>query len=286
MLYSAEMRLRVTRSPGPDGVNGYHLLSFFLHLIEGVHPGLAEWLHRDSAVKPFTLSPLLPPPGRRQLAMLSIGDNLSFRITLLDEKVFAALADSVWRLSPEAELILGDMRVQCRGLATTPAESPWAGYTTFSQFLKNAGTDTRLRLEFLSPATFRSSPKGERNILFPEPPLVFGSLLNRWNAFAGASHKLNLSDVSTGAVRVSGYRLGTRLLDFGSYRELGFIGQATYECNNSLPVEAIRTLNALADFAFYAGTGAKTTMGMGQTRRMDNARSLPAGTRHDTPQKR
>jgi CRISPR/Cas system endoribonuclease Cas6 (RAMP superfamily) len=29
----------------------------------------------------------------------------------------------------------------------------------------------------------------------------------------------------------------------------------------------VRTLNLLADFAFYSGIGSKTTMGMGQARR-------------------
>jgi CRISPR-associated endoribonuclease Cas6 len=33
-------------------------------------------------------------------------------------------------------------------------------------------------------------------------------------------------------------------------------------------VDKLKALNALADFAFYCGTGAKTTMGMGQTRRI------------------
>ena len=33
--------------------------------------------------------------------------------------------------------------------------------------------------------------------------------------------------------------------------------------------EMLRLVNLLADFAFYCGTGYKTTMGMGQTRRQE-----------------
>ena len=75
-------------------------------------------------------------------------------------------------------------------------------------------------------------------------------------------------------LRISNYRLATRLMDFGSYSELGFNGQATYECSDNIPVEHVKSLNALADFAFYAGVGAKTTMGMGQCRRSEDARAL------------
>jgi CRISPR-associated endoribonuclease Cas6 len=76
------------------------------------------------------------------------------------------------------------------------------------------------------------------------------------------------------ALKVSRYRLSTRLLDFGGYQELGFSGQVTYEFSRDVPVELARAINALADFAFYGGVGAKTTMGMGQARRRESARFL------------
>ncbi len=265
MLYSAEMRLQITSSSGEGDVSGHHILSLFLNLIERANPTLAAELHRDTAVKPFTLSPLLPfrvgrPPARRE------GENLAFRVTALDEKVFAALADAVWRLSPEASLPLGSVRVRCLGLATIPAQSPWAKFVSCAQLQENAAAETRLRLAFLSPTTFRS--KGRRNVMFPEPSLVFGSLLNRWNAVAGTDCWLELPEQALGLVRVSNYRLTTSLLDFGSYQEVGFRGQATFECSDNVAEEHVKTLNTLADFAYYAGIGAKTTMGMGQAGRL------------------
>jgi CRISPR-associated endoribonuclease Cas6 len=57
------------------------------------------------------------------------------------------------------------------------------------------------------------------------------------------------------------------MLRFRRSPQVGFVGQVTYGL--MAENEAARCqLNALADFAFYAGVGIKTTMGMGQTRRV------------------
>ena len=71
-------------------------------------------------------------------------------------------------------------------------------------------------------------------------------------------------------VLVSRYRLETKMLAFNNYQELGFLGSCVYSANDDVPEDKLRTLNALADFAFFCGTGAKTTMGMGQTRKLKN----------------
>jgi CRISPR/Cas system endoribonuclease Cas6 (RAMP superfamily) len=99
MLYSVEMVLGATSSSDDAAIDGHHVLGLFLRLIENKSPVLAAELHRDSAVKPFTLSPLLLARGELRHAVLSEGRILSFRITLLGERAFAAPADAVWRLS-------------------------------------------------------------------------------------------------------------------------------------------------------------------------------------------
>ena len=266
ILYSVEMRLERVGAADSGTITGHHLLALLLRLIDTSDPRLAEELHRDSVVKPLTISPILPT--RRKASVPGEGGILSCRITFLDERVFAALADAIWRLHSDAELNLGGMCVRCRGLATTPMESRWAKFTSFSSLLENASLDKKLGLEFLSPTTFRSSGRGERNVIFPEPALVFGSLINRWNAVAGADLKLDFSVKDASMAKVSGYHLTTRMVDFGNYQELGFIGRVTYECGDGLSEGQVRVLNALTDFAFYAGVGAKTTMGMGQCQRV------------------
>jgi CRISPR-associated endoribonuclease Cas6 len=60
----------------------------------------------------------------------------------------------------------------------------------------------------------------------------------------------------------------THMLAFRRAKQVGFTGRVTYGLMAA--DEAARCqLNALAKFAFYAGVGIKTTMGMGQCRRVD-----------------
>lgn len=280
MLYSVELRLTVAGRGDLRSVTGYHLYSFFLHLMERANPALAASLHEDRGPKPFTLSPLAIAghgPGYAALpgknAAPSEGTRARLRLTLLQEEVFAAFLDALWRLPDEPGLLLSGAPVSCDGLDTIPSQSPWAAITSFAELLENAHEERKLRLAFLSPTTFRS--KGVRNSLFPEPSLVFKSLLARWNACAPPHLTLSLRGIDTSAVRLSAYRLATRMLDFGSYQELGFCGQATYELGESLESADVRAFQTLGAFAFYSGIGAKTTMSMGQARRVENAPSLP-----------
>jgi CRISPR-associated endoribonuclease Cas6 len=72
------------------------------------------------------------------------------------------------------------------------------------------------------------------------------------------------------------------MLEFGSYRQIGFAGECTYEFATDAPGELKRQVSLLADFAFHAGVGYKTTMGMGQAMRIgvrDPVGPTPRGSR-------
>jgi CRISPR-associated endoribonuclease Cas6 len=164
---------------------------------------------------------------------------------------------------------LGNINVQCCDFLFTPEKTPRVNCTTFKELYDNADNETSICMEFLSPTTFRSSGRGERNILFPEPKLIFEGLLNRWNAYTDDDLKLHLPEIGNDTIKVHNYRLTTNTIDFGKYQETGFRGKATFKFNDSLSEECIKSLNTLADFVFYCGIGAKTTMGMGQARRVN-----------------
>lgn len=270
MLYSTELRLTVTGVADVPQVTGYHVYAFFLHLVETANPALSAKLHEEGGPKPFTLSPLSPSePGVRRL-VLREGARLRIRVTLLQEGVFASLTDGVWRVPAGQSLPLGGAWVTCEGLATTPLQSPRAAFATFLDLIEGASGERKLAMAFLSPTTFRT--KGERNTLFPEPARVLGSLLSRWNAYAPSDLALHFGESVVAGVRLSAYRLSTRMLDFGSYQEQGFCGQATYSLGEGMSPDEVRAVQALGAFAFYSGIGAKTTMGMGQATRIDEAR--------------
>lgn len=91
-------------------------------------------------------------------------------------------------------------------------------------------------------------------------------MFHAWQRFSPVKFDETLEEALP-LVRVSDYDLRTELIHFGRYKVIGFKGRVSY----TAPREANRTLqvalNALADFAFFAGVGYKTTMGLGQVKR-------------------
>jgi CRISPR-associated endoribonuclease Cas6 len=66
---------------------------------------------------------------------------------------------------------------------------------------------------------------------------------------------------------IAQHELCTAMFQFPRHLQIGFVGR----CRFATPIgdaERLQMLNALADFALYAGVGYKTTMGMGQVRRL------------------
>ena len=251
MLYSVVLKLKSGSDTSPT--QAYHNYALLLDLLRGVSPDLAAQIHDMSGPKPVTVSPRW---GR---------STPWIRFTFLDETFFAGFAHAVMRLGVGGIVTLGSGRFEVEELITQPKDSPWSRYDDFQGLWDRASREKEITLGFRSPTAFRSSG---RNLVFPQPELVFGSLIARWNAYSEINPGDSLGDEWLSKVVVSRHSLNTRLLDFGSYRQVGFTGKCTFELKDSAAEEAARWMNALADFAFYAGVGAKTTMGMGQTRRI------------------
>lgn len=271
MIYSIVVNLESEHDAEISANLGHHALALFLGLIRRVDEPLSQRLHSIEGQKPFTVSPLQGKFGRRKTSIsLRAGTACWLRFTALEEAVFATLMDSLIRGEPHLHLEQADLRIA--DVITHPQGSPWAGFNSFEQMLESASAEKKVSLHFASPTVFRSA--GKRNVAFPSPELLFGSLLSKWNAFSENKLDSTLVDAFKSTVLLSRYKLETKMLDFNSYQELGFVGSCSYIIDNSVTEEASRLLNALADFAFYCGTGAKTTMGMGQTRRLDYARTV------------
>lgn len=267
MIHSLLLSLRPLARTLIHITQGYRALSLFLELVRSFDPVLASRLHTEAEVKPFTVSPLggkLERTGDK-LAVLP-DETYSLRLTLLDEHLLGDAIYSLLKLPQGLRLNLDKAAFSLVAVAATPMDSPEAAFTRYSDIAGKANDSRRLTLNFLSPVAFRS--KGKRNVVFPEAGLVFGSLLTKWNAFSAVKFEDSIKDTFPECIVPSQYRLETRILDFVTYKEIGFEGVCSYTINSGVNKEAVRQINALADFAFYSGVGAKTTMGMGQTRRI------------------
>lgn len=220
----------------------------FFQWLERGDAELARRVHEVSDPKPYTVSPLT-------LA----DDGAHFRITLLDDALYAPLARGIE--SARAVRVLW---------ATLPfAAEPCIEQRTYAQIAQNAREDVDIVLRFESPTSFRSR---EMHYPLPDPILVFESYRARWNAFA--PDPLRIADAwaewLARAVAVARFELHSQVMSFKDYVQIGCVGVVQYCVVARAPNrEGIAPLNALADYAYFCGTGHKTTQGCGQTRRVE-----------------
>ncbi|MBA7564492.1 hypothetical protein ES708_06155 [subsurface metagenome] len=270
-VYSVSVKLRALKDVVISQAHGSQAYGLFLNVLRMSSQSLAEELHGLDGAKPFTVSPLQGRFGRAGEGLRVIPEaKYSLRFTFMKSDVFAHFLDGTMKWGDNTvELGSGSFQVEEVNPASKKDSS--TGFQSYQGILNGASTRHQIELQFSSPTAFRSG--GKRNVVFPTPELVFGSYLNRWQAFSPVKLDDSISSWFDRIV-VARYKLGTQILNFGSYQEVGFTGRCRYELNKNAPEEVAHALNALADFAFYCGTGAKTTMGMGQTKRLNRALHL------------
>ncbi|MCS6775416.1 MAG: CRISPR system precrRNA processing endoribonuclease RAMP protein Cas6 [Chloroherpetonaceae bacterium] len=278
MPYALVIALQRTNdAPLPEAVGEYVHAALF-HLIARGSPELAERLHAVPERKPFTLGPI---QERRQARA---GDTTALRLTFLDDALFPAFMDTLLASILQNQLRVGAVLFDVTGLFTTPETHPLAGSGRYADLMAATRDAERVMVRFRTPTVFRSQGKA---VLWPEPRLVWQSWIRTWNAFCGASapsvDEPALLEVVQQCVSVERYHLRTRRVVLQEGACSGFLGTCSYNLRAAPYLERMQLIT-LADFSFYAGTGRKTGMGMGQTQRIfPKASPRPALSAGSTP---
>ena len=251
--------------------------ALFLQLLQERDPILSEALHASNGPKPFTTSNLIM--GKREAKSLHVnaGQTGWLRFTGLTKTVSNHLISLSNEPPPSVELDHHPLNVI--GSTLDETEHPWAGQISYQDFAapyllgETPKLSTRLNLDFHSPTTFRSQG---RYVPFPLPELVFGSLFNRWQAFAPIALNSEVRRFVAEMVVVSRYSLRTRGLPYkqggrntkkgkGGGWQIGFTGQVTFVALNR-DRYWLNVLHLLSVFAFYSGVGYQTGVGLGQVK--------------------
>lgn len=291
-LYSIVIKLTPTRETTVRATMGHQAHAAFLRTVREADPALAEVLHLPHmpVARPFTVSPLLGVDRARDGQVpLSPERDYFLRFTVLYPPIFERFMARFLRpaLPVQADrpgsttggnegppvIRLGRALLLIKEILTTPGSHPWAGYTSWARLAAEARPEAEITLNFSSPTAFGFGQKawGKKVVVLPEPDLVFGSLARTWNSLAPLPVQVDQTalmpylEESVVVKRLRG--LETQMLRFSRSPQVGFVGQVTYGLMAG-DETARGQLNALADFAFYAGVGMKTTMGMGQCRRV------------------
>lgn len=224
--------------PDPDGWRG-----LVYGLLKEIDPGL-----HNTQPNPFTLG------------LGGVEGAWWVRIAFLDEGLYAQLSPRLFGLASQTVRLKEPFRVR----AVLQEEHPWAGLSTYPRLFQGPAGPS-LGLHLASPTFFRR--KGHSYPL-PEPKLVFDSLTQRWNAFAPVKVPLEVQEAweRLGVSRLQGHT--QRIAPNADERGVGFVGRVVYYLPKASPSEA-QWLQALGRFAFYAGVGAKTSLGFGRVRMFD-----------------
>lgn len=236
-------------------------------LVPGVHAA-------PSGSKPFTLSPLmgLPPAQEDGLHEFQAGQRAWLRICTLS----AALSRHMpaWLDALPAELELSGTHWQVTARQTRADEHPWAGAVSYLELRERALARRPVphvwTLEFATPTAIDG-----RNFLFPfpAPESLASSWMERWRTFSTledwpAFSKEELKSLVRERLAVESYNLRTVQVHLHNRPVPGCLGTVTF-CAHDLPPEVCQALDALMDYAFFCGSGYKTTQGWGQTRLTD-----------------
>ncbi len=233
-----------------------------------VDDALVQRVHAGNGPKPLTCSPLLGVQGTAGSVSLHAGQSMFVRMTGLDPGVSTSLTAVLLDDPPDVWRLNGHHFVVQESICD-PARHSWSGQTSYEalaakQLTQADQLDRQVTLEFTSPTAFQSK---EMTMPLPLPGLVFGSLVEHWNAFSPVILSPEMRHYGEEMMAISRYRLESRAVEQKNQAvRIGAVGQMTYR---ALGADRywLGVINLLADFAFYSGVGVQTTTGMGQVRR-------------------
>lgn len=266
MLYSLIFELTPRWQAVLPLTMGHLAHAFFLNLVKQFDPLLSARLHNEPTYHPYTISPLLGQDGiKGESRILHRGQPCLLRITLFDGgHLWTALQSHFLKTRP-ISVQLGGADFHLTRILSTPESdtSGWVSSTDF-QTLATLPIEQAITFSFCSPTAFSLSH--HQFCLFPEPHLVWGSLLRAWNNYAPETLKMSKQKIQEGVktIQMVSCQLETAFLRFPNHTQKGFLGQCTYQIEGDHSLLA--SLITLAAFAHYAGIGYTTTMGMGRVR--------------------
>ena len=270
MLVSLVLTLESETSvllPGALGRANYAALLERLNLVDN---GLGRHVHDGSdGPKPVTCSDVLGAQAVSGGKRIVAGEPYQVRVTGLDSRTSQGLVAGFVE-DPISKWVVAGHRFRVTGVAFNARSNVWSGQSSYAALAErldaeNEGKDRRVTLELASPTSFQSNGM---QLPLPLPSLVFGSLVDRWNAFSPIPLQPEVRAFAENMMGITQYQLESAVT---STKNKGFrtgaVGTVLYTALGGSDYW-LNAVQVLADFALFSGVGVKTTEGMGQVRRV------------------
>jgi len=242
-----------------------------LEKIAVVAPDLSAGLHGSNMMNAFSISPVM---GVRK-DEIQANQSVWVRIGLLNDEMESIFIDTMERGLWKEPVQIEDFRFAVESIAFGKQDgNPWSGGESFEDLVIHSTPKDRVLLRIESPMAFK---RGDLHYPLPDPVLVFGNLLRRWNELAPFKFPdfpvLDSVSYSFIDIKTAPYPLRKGGTILGCTGKLIFIFKAA-------PPD-LSFLNLLLNFGFYSGIGVKTSQGMGMCRviHSDNDRKPKQHTR-------
>jgi CRISPR-associated endoribonuclease Cas6 len=229
-------------------------------------PQLASKLEAQEGTRPYTLSTLI---YWRVSGETGEAHQPLIRITSLDQELSHYLLETFLPQLPGQTLSLGEHDFKVQAYSTQQQEHPLAGQTTAETLIHtytlNRPAPSRIAMRFYSPTAFKYH--AEMSFPIPLPSLVFGNLLQRWNAHNPVQLHPEAKRFAEECITIGRYRAASEHIRFSMGElELKLTGTVGYYRYQIFQGDAYwrGLMHALAAYSFYAGVGIRTSMGFGR----------------------
>jgi CRISPR-associated endoribonuclease Cas6 len=265
-LYSVVLKLCPKNDATIPATMGHQTHALFINLVRRFDAALSARLHNEPGYRPYTVSPLSGGTRTGKCITLRRDQCCYIRLTLLDGgPLWQNLCTHFLEAEP-VDVQLGSCLMQLKRIISSPHADPsgWVRSTDW-QTLFALSARQSITVRFVTATAFSWGDR--RFVVFPEPYLLWEGLLHAWNRYAPVCYRIEKKGLRASllsAVAVTKCALHTRTLHYPNYAQKGFVGTCSYKIQATSDIAAL--LTTLAGFAFYAGVGYKTTMGMGQVR--------------------
>jgi len=268
MLLAAVIAVRPVEPASAPAALGRAVHAWFLDRLREVDASLARRLHESDGPRPFTASNLWGTKrARGGRVALDPERPCWLRLTGLTEEISGAIERALPAVG-EA-LTLAGVPLRVTEIATETEQHPWAGRADYADLVQrytlSAGRRPQgVTLRFSSPTLFRS---GGRDVPLPLPHLVFHGYLRKWNTFSPLALPEEAKRYAEECVALGRFKVRSHLVSFeqgDKGAHVGFTGEVRFRF---LVGDGYwtRVMTLLAGYAFWAGTGYRTTAGLGQT---------------------